>query len=282
MRILRAVARPPFIEQLQNAWQEQDTLLCVGLDPHISRLPGNVSRDAEGMLDFAIALVDAVASYVCAFKPQAAHFGAAGAEQQLQRLIAYIHEAHPRLPVILDAKRSDIGDTAALYALEAFERYGADAVTVNPFLGPESLRPYLAFEDRGVVVLCRTSNADSDWLQAADPADPAYLRIARSATQWNTANNVMLVTGATYPHELGTVRRAVGDMPLLVPGVGTQGGNLAEVIKQGCTADGTGLVINVSRSISQASDGDDFAQAAAAAAAHYGAQMRPSQIRLNR
>lgn len=244
----------------------------------MSRLPEGVDHSAAGLLQFGRTIVDAVAPHVCAIKPQAAHFGAAGAEAELEALIAYVHERYPHIPVILDAKRGDIGDTAALYALEAFERYNADAVTVNPWLGPESLRPYLAFADRGVVVLCRTSNADSDWLQASDPADPAYLRIARAAKDWNTNQNIMLVTGATYPHELGTVRRAVGDLPLLVPGVGTQGGDIAEVIAQGCTADGTGLVINVSRGITQASLGSDYAEAAAASAARFAAAMRPSVI----
>ena len=213
MRILRDVSRASFIQQLTNAWRVQDTLLCVGLDPHLSRLPAHIPATADGLLEFSKGVVDAVAPYVCAFKPQAAHFGAVAAEGQLQQLIAYIHTQYPSLPVILDAKRGDIGDTAALYALEAFERFGADAVTVNPFLGPESLRPYLAFADRGVVVLCRTSNADSDWLQASDPSDPAYLRIARAAVDWNRNGNVMLVTGATYPYELGMVRRESYDLP---------------------------------------------------------------------
>ncbi|MFK7914547.1 MAG: orotidine-5'-phosphate decarboxylase [Pseudomonadales bacterium] len=272
------MSRPTFIQQLTHAWSAQDSLLCAGIDPHVARMPAGVERSPAGLLQFACAIVDAVAPYVCAFKPQAAHFGAAGAEAELQALIAYIHERHPELPVILDAKRGDIGDTAALYAIEAFERYNADAVTVNPWLGPESLRPYLAFGDRGVVVLCRTSNADSDWLQASDPADPAYLRIARAAQDWNSHGNVMLVTGATYPHELGTVRRAVGSMPLLVPGIGTQGGDIAEVLAQGCTEDGTGLVINVSRGITQASLNGDYAAAAALAAERFAASMRPSKV----
>lgn len=272
------MSRPSFSLQLSTAWRQQDSLLCVGIDPHVSRLPEGIDRSPGGLLQFSRAIVDAAAPHVCAFKPQAAHFGAAGAERELESLIAYIHDRYPDIPVILDAKRGDIGDTAALYALEAFERYGADAVTVNPWLGPESLRPYFAFEDRGVVVLCRTSNADSDWLQASDPADPAYLRIARAAKEWNTNGNVLLVTGATYPHELGTVRRAVGDLTLLVPGVGSQGGDLDEVLRQGCTAEGTGLIINVSRGISQASQGADYAAAAAAAAARYAERMRPSRL----
>lgn len=272
------MSRPTFIQQLNQAWRSQDSLLCAGIDPQVAKLPEGVDRTKAGLLHFARILVDAVAPYVCAFKPQAAHFGAAGAEAELEALIAYIHERYPELPVILDAKRGDIGDTAALYAIEAFERYNADAVTVNPWLGPESLRPYLAYADRGVVVLCRTSNADSDWLQASDPADPAYLRIARAAQDWNAHGNVMLVTGATYPHELGTVRRAVGTLPLLVPGVGAQGGDIVQVLEQGCTQDGTGLVINVSRGISQASLKSDYAEAAAAAAAQFAEAMRPSRV----
>ena len=161
------VSRPPFIEQLRSAWRENASLLCVGLDPDPDRLPPRVST-----LAFCCAIVDATAPFVCAFKPRAAYFAAQGRESDLAELIAYVHDRHPLIPVILDAKRGDIGSTARLYAVEAYERFGADAVTVNPYLGSESVAPYLEYSDRGVVVLCRTSNPDSGWLQDYPAEDP--------------------------------------------------------------------------------------------------------------
>jgi len=194
------------------------------------------------------------------------NFAALGLEGELANLIRYVHDRHPEVPVILYAKRGDIGDTARLYAREAFERFDADALTVNPYIGSESLAPYLAYADRGVIVLCRTSNADSAWLQAyPDAQRPVYLRVARAAVEWNAHGNVMLVAGATYPEELGRIRAAVGDMPLLVPGVGAQGGDLAAVLAHGQDSRGAGLVINASRSVLFA-DPDDPAAGARQAA----------------
>jgi orotidine-5'-phosphate decarboxylase len=260
------------MDMLRRRWVEGGTLLCVGLDPDLARLPGALLHQPEPLLRFCTAIVDATADLVCAFKPQIAYFAAAGAEEQLARLIAHIHQHHPHVPVILDAKRGDIGDTARLYAMEAFARFGADAVTVNPFLGRESLEPYLAHGDRGVVVLCRTSNADSAWLQNHPPEDPVFLRIARAAVEWNTAGNVMLVAGATYADDLARIRRAAADLPLLVPGVGAQGGDLAAVIAAGLDSAGHGLVVNASRSVLYAAAqtatgaaGDDVAAYAAEA-----------------
>jgi orotidine-5'-phosphate decarboxylase len=229
-------------------------------------MPTRYRDDPDGVLEFCCSIADAVADQVCAFKPQAAHFGALGAESQLQRLIAHLKRRHPDIPVILDAKRGDIGSTAERYAVEAYDRYGADAVTVNPLLGPESVQPYLARQDRGVVVLCRTSNADSGWLQDAPADDPLYLKVARAALDWNNNGNVMLVAGATYPEQLAAIRALVGDLPLLVPGVGSQGGDVRAVLEAGLTNAGTGLAINVSRAVLYASPGDDFAEAAAAKA----------------
>lgn len=253
--------RSSFIEQLRCAWREHQSLLCVGLDPDPVKLPSGVST-----MEFCRAIVDATAPFVCAFKPQAAHFAAQGRESELADLIAYVHERHPRIPVILDAKRGDIGSTARLYAMEAYERFGADAVTVNPYLGGESIQPYLEYTDRGVVVLCRTSNPDSGWLQDYPADDPVYLRVAAGAADWNRNGNVMLVAGATYPEQLGQIRSRVGDMPLLVPGVGAQGGDLQSVLSSGCDERGEGLVINASRSILYAGTGRRYASAAAEAA----------------
>jgi orotidine-5'-phosphate decarboxylase len=257
--------RPPFADQLRSAEDAHHSLLCVGLDPLPEAMPAALG-DRAGAFTFCCAVVDAVADVVCAFKPQIAHFAALGAESELAALIAYVHERHPRVPVILDAKRSDMGATAERYAIEAFDRYQADAVTVNPYLGPESLRPFLRRTDRGTIVLCRTSNPESAWLQDFPATDPVYLRVARAAVEWNTADNVLLVAGATYPDELRRIRDVVGDMTLLVPGVGAQGGEVRAVLAAGLNSHGSGLVINASRSILYASRGKDFAAAARTAA----------------
>jgi len=265
--ILRAVSeRPPFIEQIRQGWDRRDSLLCVGLDPDLSRLPeqyrAGANRIEDGLTAFCRDIVDATADLVCAFKPQIAYFAAQGLEDQLADLISYIHRQHPEIPVILDAKRGDIGDTAKLYAVEAFERFGADAVTVNPYLGTESITPYLAHEGRGVIVLCRTSNPDSAWLQQyPNDEEPVYLRVARAAADWNQGGNVMLVAGATYPEELGRIRSVVGDLPLLVPGIGAQGGDLEAVLRMGADRNGQGLVINASRAVLYADPADPAAGA---------------------
>ena len=263
--------RPPFIEQIQQGWEDRHSLLCVGLDPDLKKLPhtyiDGANRIADGISAFCRDIIDATADLVCAFKPQIAYFAALGLEAELADLIHYIHRQHPGIPVILDAKRGDIGATAALYAREAFERFDADAVTVNPYLGEESIKPFLTFEGRGVIVLCRTSNPDSAWLQQyPDGESPLYLRVARAAAQWNDeSGNIMLVAGATYPEELGRIRELVGDMPLLVPGVGAQGGDLEAVLTQGADSNGRGLVINASRAILYADAGDPASGARSAA-----------------
>jgi orotidine-5'-phosphate decarboxylase len=241
----------------------------VGLDPEIERFPRQIAEQPSPIFQFNKAIIDATADLVCAYKPQFAHYAAYEAEDQLERTIEYVHRAHPGVPVILDSKRGDIGNTAERYAIEAFERYGADAVTVNPYLGGDSLEPFLRREDRGVVVLCRTSNPGARDLQdlaIGDGGRRLYHVVAElAATRWNTRGNCMLVVGATYPQELAEIRRIVGDMPLLVPGVGAQGGDVAQVVRNGQTAAGTGLMVSSSRSILYASTGDDFASAARAA-----------------
>ncbi len=254
------------MELLRRRWVDGDTLLCVGLDPDVERIPSQLGSAPESILEFCVGIVDATADLVCAFKPQIAYFAAQGAEAQLEALIAHIHRRHPAVPVILDAKRGDIGDTARLYAVEAFERYGADAVTVNPYLGWEGIEPYAAYRDRGVVVLCRTSNPDSGWLQNHPPGDPVFLRVATAVRDWNRHGNLLLVAGATYAEDLRRIRETVGTMPLLVPGVGAQGGDLAAVVAAGVDADGQGLIINASRSVLYAGTGPDYAQGARRAA----------------
>ncbi len=254
--------------------ERQQSLLCVGLDPLPAQFPLPFKNSPDQVLAFCTQIVDAVAAHVCAFKPQIAHFAALGAEPALAALIQYIHRHHPGIPVILDAKRGDIGSTAALYAQEAFERYQADAVTLNPYLGSESLAPFLARPEKGAVVLCRTSNPDNDLVQGHTPSDPLYLKIARkAASDWNRHGNLMLVAGATYPAELAAIRAAAPGVPLLVPGIGAQGGDLAAVLAAGLDADGAGLVISSSRAIIYASEGADFAAAAAAQASALQAQI---------
>lgn len=255
-------------EKLQQAWEQQNSLLCVGLDPDGAKIPGHLQDVPLPYFEFCRAIVDATAPYACAFKPQAAHFAAAGREEELARLIAYISGSYPHHLVVLDAKRGDIGSTAAYYAQEAYQRFGADAVTLNPYLGYESVQPYLDYADKGIIVLCRTSNADSDWLQNdAHDVVPVYQRVAKRVNQWNTASQCMLVAGATYPQELGVIRDIVGDMPLLVPGIGAQGGDLAAVMQHGIDRRGTGLLISSSRGILYAGEQENFAHAAGQAAA---------------
>jgi orotidine-5'-phosphate decarboxylase len=253
-----------FIERLIRAWKNNDSLVCVGLDPDTSRFPSSVDSLDEPIFEFNKAIIDATHDLVCAYKPQIAHYSAESAELELESTISYIKSNYPEVPVILDAKRGDIGSTAEMYATEVFERYAADAVTVNPYLGFDSFEPFLNYKDRGVILLCRTSNAG-----AADLQDlivdgvPLYEKVASlAAHKWNQHGNCLLVVGATWPEQLAKIRSIVGDMPLLVPGVGTQGGDVEKLVKAGRTKAGTGLVISSSRAILYASNGDDFAEAA--------------------
>ncbi|KGS83070.1 orotidine-5'-phosphate decarboxylase [Burkholderia pseudomallei] len=257
---------PTFIESLRAAWQRTNSLLCVGLDPEPTKFPAHLENQPDAIFDFCREIVDATAPFASAFKPQIAYFAAHRAEDQLERLIAHIHLQHPGLPVILDAKRGDIGSTAEQYAREAFERYRADAVTVNPYMGFDSIEPYLEYDDKGVVVLCRTSNPGGSDLQFLETGGrPLYQVVADlAASQWNAkTGQLALVVGATFPREIEIVRGIVGDMPLLIPGIGAQGGDVAATVAAGRTADGAGMMINSSRAILYASRGDDFADAAA-------------------
>jgi orotidine-5'-phosphate decarboxylase len=258
-----------FVRQLAALWDRNNSLVCVGLDPEIERLPASIAAEPSPIFQFNKAIIDATADLVCAYKPQFAHYAAYEAEDQLERTIDYIHRNHPGVPVILDSKRGDVGNTAERYALEAFERYHADAVTVNPYLGGDSLEPFLRHEDKGVIVLCRTSNPgarDIQDLEVGAGSRKLYHVIAElAATKWNSRGNCMLVVGATYPKELAEIREIVGDLPFLVPGVGAQGGDVAQAVQNGRTKAGTGLVISSSRAILYASSGGDFATAARAA-----------------
>ena len=261
-----------FIQALAQRWRSADTLVCVGLDPEPAKFPAKFGSDPDAVFNFCRDIADATAPYACAFKPQIAHFAALGAEDALERLITHLQATHPGVPVILDAKRGDIGSTARHYAAEAFDRYRADAVTANPYLGRDSLQPLLDRADRGVVILCRTSNPGASDLQdlpvrSAGGDRPLYQHVAETiARDWNGNGNCALVVGATWPEQLREVRAIVGDIPLLVPGVGAQGGDAEAVIRNARTADGTGLMVSSSRAILYASPGDDYAEAAATAA----------------
>lgn len=257
-----------FINKLSAAWTANNSLLCVGLDPDIAKFPAQLRQQPDAIFAFCKAIIDATADTACAFKPQIAYFAALRAEDQLEAICAYLRKNYPQIPIVLDAKRGDIGATAEQYAREAFERYGADAVTVNPYMGFDSVAPYMEWKDRGVIILCRTSNpggSDLQFLQA--DGKPIYQHVARLvAEKWNTNGQCGLVVGATFPDELAQVRAIVGDMPLLVPGVGAQGGDVQATVNAGKTAVGTGMMINSSRAILYAkadeNAGEDFAQAA--------------------
>jgi orotidine-5'-phosphate decarboxylase len=242
-------------------------MLCVGLDPDPARLPTPLDGAPDAVARFCRTIVDATADLVCAFKPQIAYFASQRAERQLEELCTYIRDTYPDVTLILDAKRGDIGSTAEHYAREVFGRYSAHAVTVNPYLGLDSVLPYFA-HGGGVIALCRTSNPGAGDLQSLDCGGrPLYLRVAEMVSRdWAAHGDCGLVVGATYPDELAEVRAVAGDLPILVPGIGEQGGDPARVVAEGRSADGTGLVVSTSRAVLYASAGDDFAEAARAAA----------------
>ena len=257
-----------FLPNLAAAQQRRDSLLCVGLDPEPERFPEPWRGDAARIFDFCCAIVDATKDLVCAYKPQIAHFAAHRAEDQLERLMGYIRRVAPDVPVILDAKRGDIGSTAAQYAREAFVRYQADAVTLSPFMGFDSIEPYLAYDGRGLILLCRTSNAGGGDLQAQTLAsgDKLYEHIAKlAAGPWNRSGRLGLVVGATFPAEVARVRELAPKLLLLIPGIGAQGGDARATVAAGWRADGP-IVVNSSRAVLYAGSGEGFAAAARTAA----------------
>ncbi len=267
-----------FLDMMRTAERQNGSMLCVGLDPEPAKFPTHMQGDTGKIYDFCAAIVDATADLVMAFKPQIAYFAANRAEDQLERLMAHMRRTAPQVPIILDAKRGDIGSTAEQYAREAFERYGADAVTLSPFMGFDSLQPYLTYHGKGAFLLCRTSNPGGDDLQlqrlgsvAGEPL--LYEHIARLAQgPWNLNGQLGLVVGATYPAEIERVRAVAPTMPLLIPGVGAQGGDAVATVKAGWRgvkgAHGTvgetlsPIIVNSSRAILYASSNPDFAQAA--------------------
>ena len=262
-----------FTDRLQAAQTRARSMLCVGLDPEPARFPSAWRGDAGRIHDFCAEIVNATKDKVCAFKPQIAYFAAHRAEDQLERLMAHIRRVAPDVPVILDAKRGDIGATAQQYAREAFERYQADAVTLSPFMGLDSIEPYMSFDGRGLILLCRTSNPGGSDLQNQLLAngERLYEHIARQAAgAWNRNGQLGLVVGATFPAEIQRVRELAPTLPLLIPGVGAQGGEAQATVRagwRGSAGQTTGaVVVNSSRAVLYASAGDDFAQAARAVA----------------
>jgi len=253
-----------FVTRLTRAQQRADSLLCVGLDPEPARFPTGWVNDAARIFDFCARIVDATKDLVAAFKPQIAYFAAHRAEDHLERLMSYIRRVAPDVPVILDAKRGDVGSTAEQYAREAFERYQADAVTLSPYLGFDSIEPYLRYPGKGAILLCRTSNPGGADLQGQKLAsgELVYERIARlAATEWNRNGQLGLVVGATYPAEIARVRELAPALPLLIPGVGAQGGDAAAAVAAGWRVDAP-IVVSSSRAVLYASTDNDFDAAA--------------------
>jgi orotidine-5'-phosphate decarboxylase len=282
-----------FVHALKTATAQNHSMLCVGLDPDPARFPAPWQHDPRRIFEFCARIVDATHDLVCAFKPQIAYFAAHRAEDQLEQLIAYIHQVAPAVPVILDAKRGDIGPTATQYAREAFERYQADAVTLSPYMGFDSIEPYMAYPDKGLIVLCRTSNAGGSDLQAQilqgranQASEPLFEYVARlAAGPWNSQGQLGLVVGATFPAELARIREIAPSLPLLVPGVGAQGGNADAVMQAAFSGKPTTaygpLVVNSSRAILYAGSGPDFAVAARQAALATCTQLAQSQATIS-
>ena len=259
-----------FLQQIAAAERLNQSLLCVGLDPEPAKFPAPWTGDAGRIFDFCAAIVDATRDLAIAFKPQIAYFATHRAEDQLERLMAHIRRNAPGVPVILDAKRGDIGATAEQYAREAFERYQADAVTLSPFMGFDSIEPYLRWPGKGAILLCRTSNPGGSDLQNRVLADVdgqprLYEHLAHLAqSEWNRNGQLGLVVGATFPGELARVREIAPTLPLLIPGVGAQGGDAAATVRaawrggpEGTTAP---ILVNSSRAVLYAGSGPDFAQ----------------------
>jgi orotidine-5'-phosphate decarboxylase len=246
-----------FADRLEQAHSRVNSLVCIGLDPDIPKLPADIAALPQPILAFNRRIIDATFDLAAAYKPQIAFYSAVAAEDQLLASIRYIRERAPHALVILDAKRNDIGNTAEAYAIEAFDRYGADAVTINPYMGADSVLPFVARPEHGAILLCRTSNPGArDFQDLLVGGEPLYKRVAaRAAADWNSRKNLLLVVGATYPREMAELRRAHPELWFLVPGIGAQGGDLDATLDAGLAAGGAGLLINSSRGIIYAGGG---------------------------
>ena len=240
-----------FMSQVKKRWTENNTLVCVGLDGDINKIPEKYRESKNPLFAFNRDIIDATAQYVCCYKPQIAYYSGVGKEEDLELTIDYIHNNYPGIPVILDAKRGDIGSTAQMYVKEAFTRYKADSITVNPYMGGDTLQPFLDEKEKGTIILCRTSNPGAIDLQDLTmDGKPLYMHVAHKATnEWNKNSNILLVVGATYPGELKEIRSVIGDIPFLTPGIGAQGGDVKKAVEAGTTSDGAGMIINSSRGI---------------------------------
>jgi orotidine-5'-phosphate decarboxylase len=250
-----------FAERVDRAQRAAASLVCVGLDPDPAKIPADLRDQREPFLAFGRRVIDATHDIAAAYKPQIAFYSALGKEHELEETLRYIRERAPAALIILDAKRGDIGNTAEAYAREAFDRYGADAVTVNPYMGEDSVRPFVARPDRGALILCRTSNPGSrDFQDLIVEGRPLYRRLAeRAASHWNEHRNLMFVVGATYPAEMAELRRAHPEIGFLVPGIGAQGGDLDATLTAGLDARGAGLLLNSSRAVIYAGGGTSTA-----------------------
>ncbi len=257
-----------FLAKLKNITQSNNSLLCLGLDPDLSKIPEHLQSRDDRVAIFNREIVDATHDLVCAYKIQVAFYSAFGKESELAQTINYIRESYPEVPILLDAKRNDIGNTATFYAKEAFERYKVDAVTVNPYMGFDSLQPFLEYKDNGVMILCRTSNPGARDLQDLKvDGKPLYLYVAEKVVgEWNIYGNALPIIGATYPKEIAEIRAIAGDTTFLVPGIGAQGGDIEATVRSGIDSQGTGLMINSSRAILYAGRNKDYATAARKAA----------------
>jgi orotidine-5'-phosphate decarboxylase len=261
-----------FLDKLASAQAKNNSLLCVGLDPNMDAIPKHLRQNDRPFFDFLKEIIDATAGLVCAYKPNSAFYEALGADgiAGLKQVCSYLNQNYPDIPIILDYKRGDIGNTNNYYTSFAFDYLEADAITIQPYLGREAAQPYLEKKDKGIIILCRTSNEGADEFQDLEVnGKKLYMQVAVNvATQWNNNGNCLLVVGATYPDEMAEIRRLVGDnMTFLVPGIGAQGGDMEATIKAGCNSCGSGLIISSARAILYASDSEDFAGAAKAAAA---------------
>ncbi len=266
-----------FYDVLAESALRAGSWLCVGLDPDPEKYPAGL--DAEDTSEFLLGVIEATAEVACAFKPNAAFFEALGSlgQEALEDVVAAVP---PGIPVILDGKRNDIGNTARKYAEAAFEELGADAVTVTPYLGLDTVAPFAEYEEHGVFLLARTSNPSAGDFQDL-PVDaagtPLYQAVARKAMEWNKDfGNLGLVSGATYPDELATLRTLVGnDVPLLIPGVGAQGADARTTLSRGGDTTGRFAVVNVGRAVMYAGSGDDWHAEVAAAARRFAADLAP-------
>lgn len=255
-----------FQDKLNAIIQKNNSLVCVGLDSDLEKLPESIKAKDNPQFEFNKAIIDATHDLVNSYKPNSAFYEALGDRgiRELKMTCDYINQTYPEVPIILDAKRADIGNTNNGYVKYAYEYLNVDAITLNPYLGQEAISPFLAIADKGCIILCKTSNAGAEELQDLFvEGKPLYEVIAEKVkNEWNSNNNCMLVVGATYPENLTSLRKIVGDMTFLVPGVGAQGGDVEKFVTAGINSQKAGLLISSSRGIIFASNGEDFAEKA--------------------